>query len=573
VARGVWTLRVKGASCRGKYQRTLNPREVHMRTARNTLPAALLAAAFILAPRVASAASPPAAPHVTVGADVKQLIFDWDAATGATYYRLMVRIGSGAYKPLIDNIPASTTQVKLSIAAHLLPWTLTRYAIAACNASGCTNSVAISPQNLMLESIGYFKASNTDVNDQFGVAVALSDDGRTLAVAALAESSNATGVNGNQADNSSVYSGAVYVFRRVASGWRQEAYLKAGVNQPLEFFGSSDPRNKSLAINANGTLLAVGARGLDTPGIGDAGVVYIYQKSSTGLWSLAATLNPPAPQQLEGFGVSIDMSLDGRTLKVDSAAPFDDFGPEFGGTRYSTHIFVRVGTTWQHTVTFVPDDDEFCTRVRLSGDGNTLLSDCYAPFTAVLRLLTRKRIGDTWTLVSDQQLESSPFGNLAVDFDASTMAREDAIGRTVSVYQWDGASWLRETNFPLPPDAAPSRTFGPLALNRAGNLLAVAEQNALENGAGVAPTSMPGSASRGAVYMWRRDDRTATWGLRSVVKSPNPGVGDGFGAWIALCGTGNALAVGANGEDSNARGVDGDRTNNNASAAGAAYLY
>ena len=390
---------------------------------------AFLTAASVLAAPVASAASPPGTPHVTVGADIKQLIFDWDDAIGATYYRLLYRIGAGAYKPLIDNIPASTTQVKLSIAAHLLPWTLTRYAIAACNISGCTNSAAINPQNLMLDSIGYFKASNTESSDHFGATVVLSDNGRTLAVSAEAESSNATGVNGNQADNSSPYSGAVYVFRRVTNGWRQEAYLKAGVNQASEWFGNSlNRRNKALAINADGTLLAIGARGLDTPGIGDAGVVYIYQRSSSGSWSLAATLNPPAPVQLEGFGASIDMSLDGRTLKVDSAAPFDDFGPEFGGTRYSTHIFVRSGSTWQHSVTFTPDDDEFCNIVRLSGDGNTLLSDCDTSLRGVWRLRTRKRSGNNWTLVSDQQLDFRPFGNLAVNLDATTIARQDPFG-------------------------------------------------------------------------------------------------------------------------------------------------
>ena len=48
----------------------------------------------------------------------------------------------------------------------------------------------------------YIKASNTGANDQFGSAVALSADGNTLAVAAQFEDSAATGINGNQADNS-----------------------------------------------------------------------------------------------------------------------------------------------------------------------------------------------------------------------------------------------------------------------------------------------------------------------------------------------------------------------------------
>jgi hypothetical protein len=54
------------------------------------------------------------------------------------------------------------------------------------------------------------KASNTNTGDEFGDSVALSNG--TLAVAAWLEASNATGVNGNQADNSAPSSGAVYIF-------------------------------------------------------------------------------------------------------------------------------------------------------------------------------------------------------------------------------------------------------------------------------------------------------------------------------------------------------------------------
>lgn len=57
----------------------------------------------------------------------------------------------------------------------------------------------------------YVKASNTG-QDLFGESVALSGDGSTLAVGARNESSNATGIDGNQADNSANGAGAVYVF-------------------------------------------------------------------------------------------------------------------------------------------------------------------------------------------------------------------------------------------------------------------------------------------------------------------------------------------------------------------------
>ena len=60
----------------------------------------------------------------------------------------------------------------------------------------------------------YFKGSNTERFDEFGSAVALSRDGRTMAVGAHFESGGGKGINGNQADNSMSQSGAVYVFVR-----------------------------------------------------------------------------------------------------------------------------------------------------------------------------------------------------------------------------------------------------------------------------------------------------------------------------------------------------------------------
>jgi len=51
----------------------------------------------------------------------------------------------------------------------------------------------------------YVKASNTGGNNRFGVSIALSADGSTLAVGATLENSAATGIGGNQADNSATF--------------------------------------------------------------------------------------------------------------------------------------------------------------------------------------------------------------------------------------------------------------------------------------------------------------------------------------------------------------------------------
>jgi hypothetical protein len=58
----------------------------------------------------------------------------------------------------------------------------------------------------------YVKSTNNEAFDEFGSSVALSRDGRTMAVGARGEDSSAKGLNGNQADNSMKEAGAVYVF-------------------------------------------------------------------------------------------------------------------------------------------------------------------------------------------------------------------------------------------------------------------------------------------------------------------------------------------------------------------------
>ena len=534
-----------------------------------------LAVTALLTP-APSFAAPPVAPHMTVGAGLKQLNFDWDDVPGASYYRLMYQVNSGPFQPILGEIPATTTRAKLNVAVHQHSWTMLRYAVAACNSSGCTNSNPVFPQNLMLDTIGYFKASNTDVGvseEYFGRTAVLSDDGRTLAIAAPNERSIAAGINGDQNDNSS-NSGAVYVFRRLGDGWQQQAYLKAAVNIPTQAFGGS------ISISADGSVLAVGAPGQDDfnwPITYDLGAVYVFQRSASQVWSLMATLRAPSPLQGDEFGTSVDLSLDARTLKVISKGPFGVDPVRGGISEGRTHIFVRPGATWQHQVTLAPYFPHHeCLLVKMSGDGNTLVSVCVEQSTRVARIETRKRIGDAWVHVADQPLDGQG-SQIAfeLNFDATTMALQELPEQVVGLYQWNGAGWQRERGF-APP--LPSEIYGlaygrALALSRNGNMLAIGDPFSVASGAGVSPTAVAGDAPRGAVYLWKRSDASRAWTLRSVVKSPNPDTRDYFGESLSMCGSGAALAVGADGEDSKARGVDGDRTDNSAVDSGAVYLY
>ena len=102
----------------------------------------------------------------------------------------------------------------------------------------------------------YLKASNTDAGDQFGGKLSLSGD--TLAVGAYHERSNATGTDGDQANNSTEDAGAVYVFVRDGSVWSQQAYLKASNTGFQDRFGSN--------ISLSGNFLVAAASGEDGEG-------------------------------------------------------------------------------------------------------------------------------------------------------------------------------------------------------------------------------------------------------------------------------------------------------------------
>ena len=85
-------------------------------------------------------------------------------------------------------------------------------------------------QSLQHRGRRLLRRRQTDVT---GVAIALSDDGNTLAVGAHMEDSAATGINGNQADNSRTEAGAVYVYTRSGTTWSQQAYIKAVKHTPV----------------------------------------------------------------------------------------------------------------------------------------------------------------------------------------------------------------------------------------------------------------------------------------------------------------------------------------------------
>jgi len=156
----------------------------------------------------------------------------------------------------------------------------------------------------------YIKSSNSEAEDLFGYAVAISGD--LLAVGAIWEDSNATGSDGDQSNNSALSSGAVYVFSRSGSVWTQQAYLKASNTNADDSFGES--------VSISGNRLLVCAYTEDSNAIGinsdeevnsaeSSGAAYAFLLNGSE-WSQQAYLKASNTETYDYYGYSVAISGD-----------------------------------------------------------------------------------------------------------------------------------------------------------------------------------------------------------------------------------------------------------------------
>lgn len=163
----------------------------------------------------------------------------------------------------------------------------------------------------------YLKASNPGTWDRFGFAVAVY--GSYIVVGAFGEASNATGIDGDQANNSAPDTGAVYVFRRSTAGWSQEAYLKPqSAHSRRTYFGLT----VAVRQEVDGTVyVASGAR------LGVDGIVWIHERVvgslGLGVWATAGSYTAPNAESADNFGVALAMS-DDKYPWVVVGASFED---------------------------------------------------------------------------------------------------------------------------------------------------------------------------------------------------------------------------------------------------------
>jgi hypothetical protein len=566
----------------------------------------------------------PGAPTLTATAVSGALRLGWTASADATSYRVQKQLDGGPWTDDGPSLDAATLAADRPL--PVAQWARARFRVQACNAAGCSASVDVQAAASMASTLRYLKASNTGADDQFGYSVALSTDGGTLAVGARYEDSAETGTAGTGADNSATDSGAVYVFVRSGGTWTQQAYLKAANAGAGDLFGFS------VALSADGSLLAVGAVNEDSGETGTAatgaddsatnsGAVYVFARGN-GTWTQQAYLKASNTGGGDQFGWRVALSADGATLAV--GAPAED-SAEMGTTGTgadntatdsgAVYVFTRGGGTWTQQAYVKASNtgggDQFGISVALSADGGALAiganaedsaetgtagtgTDNSATDSGAVYLLTRA--GGTWTqqayLKASNTGSGDQFGvSVALSADGGTLAvgatfedsaetgttatgADDSATDSGAVYVFTraGGTWTQQAYLKASNTGGGDRFGRSIALAADGRTLVVGANHEASAETGIGGTGADNSAaSSGAVYVFGRDD--GAWTQRAYLKASNPGTGDQFGFSVALSADGGTLAVGGSGEDSAERGTTATGADESATNSGAVYVF
>ncbi len=390
------------------------------------------------------------------------------------------------------------------------------------------------------------EASNAEPGDSFGHSVDISGD--TLVVSGEHEDSSATGVNGNQSDNSVSNSGAVYVFVRSGTEWSQQAYIKASNTGVQDSFGGN--------VRISGDTLVVTAHPEDSNATGvngdqtdnslsSSGAVYVFTRTGT-QWSQQAYLKASNTNNRDQFGHGVAIS--GDTIAVSApreqsnATGINGDQTNNSGDRGAVYVFTRNGTSWsQQAYIKASNSDiggEFGQSPGVSIDGDTLVVGA------------RNEPSNATGIDGDQNNKSAPGAG------------------AVYVFTRNGTTWSQQAYIKASNTDADD-LFG-FSVGVSGDSLVVGAWH--EDSSAIGPNGEQNdnsSGDSGAAYLFTRNG--TVWSQQDYLKASNTEANDNFGNVVGI--SDQHVVVAAIVEDSSALGVNGDQSDNSAENSGAAYVF
>lgn len=267
-------------------------------------------------------------------------------------------------------------------------------------------------------------------DDRFGSAVAINSTGNTMVVGAPL--------------HTSTNNGRVKVF----SNTNGSNYTLVG--SAIDGWGNNAAAGSSVAISANGSIIAIGAPSFST-GATNRGAVRVYQNIS-GTWTQIGGTIQGSGVELR-LGSSVALSSDGTILAIGIT------GNGTSGYPGRVQIYRNASGTWSQIgsdIIGVTNGDAFGQGLSLSADGFTVAIG--APFHSSLgfyrgQVKIYQNISSTWTQVgasingeanNDQSgFSVSLSGNgllLAIGAPANTNANGTSSGHT-RIYKNNSGTW------------------------------------------------------------------------------------------------------------------------------------
>jgi hypothetical protein len=202
-----------------------------------------------------------------------------------------------------------------------------------------------------------FTAADGAAKDRFGETVALSGDGNTALVGAI--NKTVSGVHNPQ--------GAVYVFTRSGTVWSQQALLSAdnstdATKLRIPSFG------KGLALSANGNIALIGASSTSVNNVDSQGAAFVFSRTGTA-WTQQTQLIARDGAANDSLGKAVALSADGSIALLSAHTKL--IGNQIA--QGAAYIFVHGDTGWSQQVRLFASDgvklDSFGESVALSGNG------------------------------------------------------------------------------------------------------------------------------------------------------------------------------------------------------------
>lgn len=206
----------------------------------------------------------------------------------------------------------------------------------------------------------YISGGDGGSNDYFGSSVAINDDGTAIFIGAYGD---------DDSNSSSV--GFIHTYTRNGLSWSNLNWKNDDTELPTTASEGNAYHGWSVACNGDGTRCIEGGPGDNNQGKTNSGVVTIHHRASiSAAWTKDIWLEPPYPSNDGQFGWSVAMDATGERVVIGAMGE-NPTGIVNAGAAY---VYKRTGTVWALETQLTASDksagDNFGYSVSINAAGD-----------------------------------------------------------------------------------------------------------------------------------------------------------------------------------------------------------